>query len=98
MPRDELKRLLMHLVHGALPAWWIFGWPVPGLIPLEVSWVSMILGLIALAVFIIYQVFNQVGKGKRFKGEPDDSWKDVQGICWGWAIAGSLFGILWRLL
>lgn len=92
MPKDEIIRLSMHLPHGMLAGWAMFGFPLPYLIPIEPTWLTFAIGVVLLTAFMVYQVFNQVGKA------PDDSWKDVQGICWGLALAVVVFGVLWRLL
>lgn len=91
MTKEEWVRLLIHLPHGAIAGWIIFGCPLPSLIPIEPTLPLAIAGCCAFLGFIFRQIIQDWRK-------KDNSWKDVIGIVWGFAGMTALLTILWRLL
>jgi RsiW-degrading membrane proteinase PrsW (M82 family) len=91
LTKEEWIRLLVHLPQGMVAAWWVFGFAIPFLAPIELSLRSVLAGFALLFVFIAYQFIQEWRK-------KDGSWRDVVGICWGFVLTGSILGILWRLL
>ena len=71
MTKEDWVRLGQHIPVGLFPLW-VYSW-------------DKLLGIVLLAIFIIYEAFNDWRKH-------DKSYKDVLGISWGAAL-GAI--ILW---
>lgn len=84
-------RVLLHLPHGMMAGWIIFGCPIPFLLSIEPTLVYALVGIAVYLGFIIRQVMQDYGK----KG---GSWNDVIGIVWSFAGLVALLIILERLL
>lgn len=91
MTKEEWVRLLIHLPHGMIAGWIIFGCPIPFLLSIEPSVFLSVTGGLVFLGFIIRQAMQDWRK-------KDKSWKDVMGIVWGFAGMTALLTILWRLL
>jgi len=84
-------RLLLHLPHGMIAGWIIFGCPIPFLLSIMPTLVYALIGIAVYLGFIIRQAMQDYG-------EEHGSWNDVIGIVWSFAGIAALLIIMERLL
>ena len=90
MTKNDWERLWMHTPWGGLGAWMTFGCPLPFLIPINPTLVSIVIGSLFFLGALGYEAFNDWRK-------VDHSYKDVIGIVWGYGIVGIALSIMFAI-